>query len=86
MKDTLLISGPCAKLSPGDATVITAPTYLIPLRLGGVAVDSGLGLAAEEAKGVHLHGAVEIWGRTTDRLSHAQSTNHRQDGGGPTTH
>lgn len=74
---------PCAGVPAGDAAATTGPTHLVPLGLGGVAVDSGLGLAAEEAKGVNLQGAVEIWGRTANTLGHARSPSHRQEGAGP---
>lgn len=35
-------------------------SHLVPLGLGGVAVDSGLGLVGEEAEGVDLQRAVQI--------------------------
>lgn len=73
---------PCAEVPAGDAAAATARTYLVPLGLGGVAVDSGLGLAAEKAEGVDLEGAVEIWGNTAHTLDHAQSSNHIREWAG----
>lgn len=64
----------------------SAPPHLVPLGLGGVAVDSGLGLAAEEAEGVDLQGAVEVWGRTAETLSRpdeSQAADRRQEGAEP---
>lgn len=73
---------PCAEVPAVDAAAATVRTHLVPLGLGGVAVDSGLGLAAEKAEGVDLEGAVQIWGDTAHTLDHAQSSNHRQEWAG----